>query len=1132
MNMTKALFALGMAMIAASVSATNWTATKLNNFAVTNEAGKIIVWGTEGSYGNATNLTKNAVFDGDTKTFFDPASTNANAGNCWAGFELQTPKMVTRIRYYGRNSGDSTRMRGCLFQGSNDAFTNCVTLHVGVATAGWWTDVTVSTTNAFQKFKYLRIIGPNAYGAGSDQSGTCCGNAGEVEFYGVDEVPADTAVPAVPTSVTTRMMNGRVNYMLTADNAASNAALYYQVAAKNVYDADYSVIDEVWFPTGGSTIQRYVSSYFVYADTQFRIRAGNTFGLSDWTDLGTTTPVPFVTGIWFGQPGSYNGYGSTGNKAYNGNIFDYYDVTNTYNYGYTCLDLGKKRTITGIRYVGRADILSRCVGGRFQISETGEFDSDGVTIHTIAAAPAAYEIVAVSLAAPVTTRYVRYISAANGYGNIADIEWDVAQSYAEPASLAATQTDLTNGTVTVSWTLPSLWQCASTTVYRATSPGGPYTLVSSNGVARETTSWQDTNVILGVLYYYKLGGISGENLSDATASCRPCSLLERDWSDLSKVKTGMTVIYSTISQSWNGSTGAALFDGSLATFADYKGADGKVSIGVDLGTAYHIGFVRVNPRTSNTERYPGITLYGSNDSGVTSSWNGTAISSAFGTYSAGWHLITTTDTTPYRYVYVRNPTAEWFGNLYEVEIFGWPVGSAADAVLTAPTNLTLTPATGKQTVSWTAGANVVSYKVERRTGNSTGWVTLSDSVTGTSYDDTSVTYDGTRYTYRVTAVGAEATAVSDEVSSIPYVPGNGIGLWAQYRTNYLVSYNVNEAVSLTTTNSTINYNWGTGNLPSGTADNVGVVWNGKLIVPFDGTYKFLAQSDDGFALRIDGAFIANRWYNNAAVMTNQIALTAGEHDIRIDYFEGTGTAFCILKWAGCVEEAVIPASQFVPVPLVETVPAPWEGERTFGENMKGAMTYDAAAGAFTIAGGNTDLHATTEGHEFLWQTVTGSFDFTAQVDCTGAPATVAAKAMLLAKNSLTNTQPLIAGAAMITGDKGVCYGCKLRETSGANIVDNYLAANGTDKWTTETNKVTSFWMRLRRRRNIFTFAARNTAADTWQTIFVYTNTAATFNDALYVGPAVTAGSGTLMPTFIFSNPKITGNTDGTLITIK
>ena len=66
------------------------------------------------------NITKEKVFDGDTATFFDPPNEASHGGPCWAGIELEEPRIVTRIRYFGR-AANIVRMYGCVFQGANEA---------------------------------------------------------------------------------------------------------------------------------------------------------------------------------------------------------------------------------------------------------------------------------------------------------------------------------------------------------------------------------------------------------------------------------------------------------------------------------------------------------------------------------------------------------------------------------------------------------------------------------------------------------------------------------------------------------------------------------------------------------------------------------------------------------------------------------------------------------------------------------------------------------------------------------------------------------------------------------------------------------------------------------------------------
>jgi hypothetical protein len=86
------------------------------------------------------------------------------------------------------------------------------------------------------------------------------------------------------------------------------------------------------------------------------------------------------------------------------------------------------------------------------------------------------------------------------------------------------------------------------------------------------------------------------------------------------------------------------------------------------------------------------------------------------------------------------------------------------------------------------------------------------------------------------------------------------------------------------------HGWGKGGPGPGVpGDFFGLKWNGKLRVVKAGRYTFRCQGDDGIALWINGQKIVEK--GEAAV-----ALQAGDHDIRILYFEHQGDAGLQVHW--------------------------------------------------------------------------------------------------------------------------------------------------------------------------------------------------------------------------------------------
>jgi hypothetical protein len=162
--------------------------------------------------------------------------------------------------------------------------------------------------------------------------------------------------------------------------------------------------------TGGFQYVRYLSpngSYGDVADIAF-------FG-----SLSTSTTTA-LTGTVIGTSGSYQNDGNTIAKAFDGNLSTFFDGP-TANGNYAGLDLGSAQSITQISYAPRASWASRMVGGTFQASNSSTFSSGVVNLFTISATPAYNALTTVSVSTTGTYRYVRYMSPAGSYGDVAEI---------------------------------------------------------------------------------------------------------------------------------------------------------------------------------------------------------------------------------------------------------------------------------------------------------------------------------------------------------------------------------------------------------------------------------------------------------------------------------------------------------------------------------------------------------------------------------------------------------------------------------------------------------------------------------------------------------------------------------------
>lgn len=148
-----------------------------------------------------------------------------------------------------------------------------------------------------------------------------------------------------------------------------------------------------------------------------------------------------------------------------------------------------------------------------------------------------------------------------------------------------------------------------------------------------------------------------------------------------------------------------------------------------------------------------------------------------------------------------------------------------------------------------------------------------------------------------------------QIEPVPPLPnGKGDGLTAEY-------YNGQEfnTLMVTTVDTTINFNWGT-NRPNRNinADNVSIRWQGKIEPRTSGDYQFFINSDNGRRLWINDQLIIDKWINDYDIeYSGNIMLQAGElYNIKLDYFESIGGAYCKLEWISPKQpREIVPKSQ-------------------------------------------------------------------------------------------------------------------------------------------------------------------------------------------------------------------------------
>ncbi|NLE99813.1 MAG: hypothetical protein GX601_02435, partial [Anaerolineales bacterium] len=132
------------------------------------------------------------------------------------------------------------------------------------------------------------------------------------------------------------------------------------------------------------------------------------------------------------------------------------------------------------------------------------------------------------------------------------------------------------------------------------------------------------------------------------------------------------------------------------------------------------------------------------------------------------------------------------------------------------------------------------------------------------------------------------------------------GEFPQWRGAYYNNTDLIGAPALVRNDAAIDFNWGRG----GPADAVGVDgfavrWTREM--PFEaGVYRFRAVVDDGMRLFVDNVLVIDAWdVGSAREVTGERNLSAGNHFLRVEYFEEAGEARISLGWEKA-SEAVFP----------------------------------------------------------------------------------------------------------------------------------------------------------------------------------------------------------------------------------
>ena len=250
-----------------------------------------------------------------------------------------------------------------------------------------------------------------------------------------------------------------------------------------------------------------------------------------------------LTGAVLGTPGSYQGKGNTVANAFDGKTATYFDgATSTGNWA--GLDLGTPELITQVQFLPRSGYAGRMAGGVFQGSTTPDFSAGVTTLFDITTTPTPSAFTSVPPAAAGPFEYVRYLSPAGSYGNVAEVEFDgAAPVTAVPNTPATPAATASAAGVQLSWASDPTSVVATYTVLRQ-GPTDPAPVAIGTTAGR---SFIDATAAASTTYSYQIvaNNSLGASPPSAAASVATPAPVVNPWADANigaPARTGTTVV--------------------------------------------------------------------------------------------------------------------------------------------------------------------------------------------------------------------------------------------------------------------------------------------------------------------------------------------------------------------------------------------------------------------------------------------------------------------------------------------------------------------------------------------------------------------------------------------------------------
>eukprot|EP00484_Ammonia_sp_Unknown_P018911 CAMPEP_0197023788 /NCGR_PEP_ID=MMETSP1384-20130603/4422_1 /TAXON_ID=29189 /ORGANISM="Ammonia sp." /LENGTH=1466 /DNA_ID=CAMNT_0042452053 /DNA_START=42 /DNA_END=4442 /DNA_ORIENTATION=+ len=230
-------------------------------------------------------------------------------------------------------------------------------------------------------------------------------------------------------------------------------------------------------------------------------------------------------------------------------------------------------------------------------------------------------------------------------------------------------------------------------------------------------------------------------------------------------------------------------------------------------------------------------------------------------------------------------------------------------------------------------------------------------------------------TYTVSYYGS--VEVSDYYIVSAYLLTNG-GLYGRYWDN--IWFTGTESYSEIA--SEINKHWGTDTpITQYGTDYISVRWEGKILAPYNETYKFYLYADDGARLWIDKQLIIDGWDECCNETWGSVNLTSyAFHDIIVEYREIRYDAYIELRWSSdSIAKSIVPSTYLYYQTDIKNSPFSDNAILISPGNVSYEQTVvnDIAPFSNNIAGQNNSVYLTaTDAFGHVLNTDTAAFNMT------------------------------------------------------------------------------------------------------------------------------------------------------------